>query len=113
MTIPRRRNAWTLGCFCADIGAEWSMVSETTPIERVSRMLAEVRALTDKVLARKGTWTASAPEWDFLCELSAVTGQTLPDEARDSGAVVLGFLGLARFGLEATVRLLTGVPGLN
>jgi hypothetical protein len=68
-------------------------------------MLASVLMLTDKVLRQRATWQASAPEWDFLCDLSAATGQTLPDEARNSGAVTLGFLGLVRFGLERTIKL--------
>jgi hypothetical protein len=81
------------------------MLSESTSLERASRMLASVLMLMDKVLKQKATWKASATEWDFLCDLSAATGQTLPDEARDSGAVTLSFLGLVRFGLERTIKL--------
>ena len=82
------------------------MLSESTSLESASRMLGGVLKLADKVLKQKATWQASALEWDFLCDLSAATGQTLPDEARNSGAVTLGFLGLVRFGLEGTIRLL-------
>jgi hypothetical protein len=74
-------------------------------------LLASVLALFDKLTSDTASWRASTSEWTLLSEVSTVTGQRLPPEAASSGRVALGFVGLARFRLEATVRVLSGAPG--
>jgi hypothetical protein len=78
--------------------------------EEQKQMLMDVALLIERVNAGQGAWRASRDEWDFLCKVSAATGQTLPDEAATIWRVALGFLGLARSGLEATMEILSGAP---
>ena len=88
-----------------------AVATPTRSLLQVSLLLASVLALFDKLTSETSSWRASASEWTLLSEVSNVTGQRLPPEAASSGKVALGFVGHARFRLEATVRLLSEAPG--
>ena len=82
------------------------MPAATPYLQRVSELLARVLGLTDKVISERGTWKASAAEWDFLLEVSSLTERVLPAEAASDPSTALAFLLLVRFSLESTLRTL-------
>jgi hypothetical protein len=70
---------------------------------RVSLLFAAVLALTEKVVAERGYWTASPTEWELLLEVSGLTEHVLPEAAFDNPSAALGFLWVVRTSLETTM----------
>jgi hypothetical protein len=72
--------------------------------QRVSRLLDAVRLLTETMLADTHPWVATTEQSRFLLEVSARTGQLLPEESVRTASVTLGFLLMAQFSLGAKLR---------